>query len=492
MKTKLQDLVNLIDRGEIGAARLALAELWQGSFDRESALTLAHCARRVQAPEKALRLLHGHVIETSTARVRKSAKPEEISEYAIALSELGASREALRLLAEVPLETVPMCGIHAALTQIRLWDWKEAEKELLRVLALPKIEQNHEYYAQVYLGSCMLHGHFNIDDSDRHLEKLIKELETTHYGILLRSARLLRAQALCLKGDHEGSEKLLMSVREHAERRKAPDAFEITNKWLALNGLFRDGPNPTHLAQLAHAREQLQRLNRWERVRGCDYYLALVTKDQALIDRLRAGTPYPAFQERLNTKFGPAAEESLYAWDIPHGDKYRHGAMTKVDPFKLKPGQLLQRLLLALSSDFYRPFKLVELHELVFPGEYFNPDSSVLKIHQAMSRLRAWLKSENIPLVLSEKRETYSLLAHGPCQMNVFLGGKEAHPQARPVIVQAVESLAKGLQGEFGITDAIRVLAVPRRTAIRYLSEATEQGLLEKRGKGKLTRYVVK
>ena len=84
----------------------------------------------------------------------------------------------------------------------------------------------------------------------------------------------------------------------------------------------------------------------------------------------------------------------------------------------------MHRLLGALASDFYRPFRLASLHALLYPDQYFNPVSSPARFHQATRQLRAWLKASGLSLRLEETDGLYRLRGKGalvvgpaPCGM---------------------------------------------------------------------------
>jgi hypothetical protein len=56
---------------------------------------------------------------------------------------------------------------------------------------------------------------------------------------------------------------------------------------------------------------------------------------------------------------------------------------------------LLVRLLESLATDLYRPHRLPHLFSNLYPGEFFNPHSAPLKIHQLIHRLRQCRISRN-------------------------------------------------------------------------------------------------
>src|SRR5207302_175208 len=77
------------------------------------------------------------------------------------------------------------------------------------------------------------------------------------------------------------------------------------------------------------------------------------------------------------------------------------------------------RMLQSLALDFYRPLQLAELHERLYPREYFNPFSSPDRVHQAARRLRRWLQENRIPLGISEELGQYRLSSDRGCTVVV-------------------------------------------------------------------------
>ena len=482
---KFDQLVKLIEAGEISSARSSLALLLRRRLNRQQALILAQCARRLIAPDKALKLLHSYVRDDSPERVRTNAKPAEISEYAIALSMFGASQEALKLMDRVSPIAFPINGIHQAMTYIRQWDWPMAEIKFRLLSDQRYLGEKHQFTVRVFLASCQLHGSEDLIGAEKSLSKLISELSKTNFGFLLRSALLLRGQAFCQQGSWQKSESDFLQVLSHAKRYHSPDGIALAEKWLAILGLRRGGgAKAHHLKRLARARDQLQQLNLWERVRGCDLYLAQVTKDNKLISHLRAGSPYPAFQQRLERLFGPEKIGHCRQWLMASSEK--SSSLINLDLSTLKHGQVSYRLMLALASDFYRPFTLVELHEKTYPNQYYNPHSSPLKIHQAMTRLRNWFEQEQLPVSIFENRNTYNLTANSPCL--ITFGPLEK--QLRPIIEHMLVKIQKKHPKYFSTQQVIKLLKLPKRTTLHYLAEAIEFGRLQKQGQGKNTHYL--
>ena len=160
----------------------------------------------------------------------------------------------------------------------------------------------------------------------------------------------------------------------------------------------------------------------------------------------------------------------------------------------LEEGQVIQRLFQAFATNRYARIPLAELHEAVFAGEYFSPKASSDRIHQALRRLRAWLRRNRVPLLVIERLGFYGLEATSSCALRVrvppSVSGPPGDPAVRTRIARRLALLARSFgAGEFAVSEAARVLRVSTDSALLYLREALEGGLAQRSGAGPATRY---
>ncbi|MGE0174026.1 MAG: hypothetical protein AB7T49_14610 [Oligoflexales bacterium] len=84
-------------------------------------------------------------------------------------------------------------------------------------------------------------------------------------------------------------------------------------------------------------------------------------------------------------------------------------SITKADLFGTNPHDLLYRMFLILTSDAYRPQRLIDIFAQLHPGEHFFPDSSPNRIHQLINRFKTLLVAKKIPLSLNKQNGWYRL-----------------------------------------------------------------------------------
>jgi hypothetical protein len=153
---------------------------------------------------------------------------------------------------------------------------------------------------------------------------------------------------------------------------------------------------------------------------------------------------------------------------------------------QLSPGQLVHRLLRILATDFYRPFRPAYLSSQLFPGEYFNPRTSIDRVHKALRRLRQWLKAHRVPLEVSEEEGCYRLRSSKPLVLRTTL---------EPIPATGLEGLFQLLEKSVAmdlVLSALEMekrLGVSRATVHRLIQWGMESSKLEAIGSGSAVRY---
>ena len=163
-------------------------------------------------------------------------------------------------------------------------------------------------------------------------------------------------------------------------------------------------------------------------------------------------------------------------------------------PEGLKIGQVPQRLLQALTRDFYRPMNLVELYSSVFPGQHYHPRSSVDSMHQAMRRLRAFLGKAAPAVWIEEMGGRYRLAAREPVE--VWVERNLAKPQIPSHLEKALKLISEAQSAEgnaerFTSRKAASLWGLSRNGALVWLRELERFGAVRKEGAGPSVSYVL-
>lgn len=500
---RLQTIRDLIRDGDLAAARIQIREAATRKMGRDFRLELAYLANQAQVPQKAATLLHRTIWPARGTRA-SDATAEEKAEYGQALARIGATREAIGILASLDAAVLPRVYRFLALAYFRQWDWRTAIPLLKNCLALPDLSPSDRIYAEFYLAIALMHGADDTVGARKHLAVVLRETGPDHFRRAHWDAWQVLAQTHYLEKDWSGAIQAL--DRMDALYPHDPDSSSdlISRKWRRLIELHqrqkRPETRPETLAALAAIKKGFRALGNWEQVRSCDYYEAVATDDENLLVRLYCGTPFPEFRRKLLTASGRQAQDMPEHYEVSVGRATESAAAgeapwldglngeNSLGRARLKPGQILQRLLAALTADLYIPPNIAQLHEGLYPGDHFNPTSSPLRVRQALKRLRQWLKANRIPLEIEEKQERYRL--ESEVQIRIRIRSSASEPGAPTRTLDLVERLAAQFGREaFSAHEVETLLGISRWSAVALLRTATRRQVLERIGRGPSTRY---
>lgn len=482
----INEVDDWIKQGEIPKARRALRQLVETKLSRENLLKAALLALRADQPMLGIRLLNPLV--RPPARSASRATREEIAEYAACLTRIGASEEANSLLEPLDAKSNPRVLLYRYIALVTQWEYEKGIPLIREYLSRLSPGDYQFVVAEVNLAAALIHERHHKEASEL-IGRILAETQESGF-------RLLRANTLGLAISNAVYQKKWNEAEERLnEARSAlPDAASLDEfllrKWGAILALMRKKPTPGSLGQVNKIREEAARRAHWETLRDCDRFRAFATRDKNLITRLYFGTPFASFRKWLLLGYGEAIS-------IPAEYRWRPGAQpgrgklidlgmgeTIVGAIRPEHGDIPLRLLKIVSSDFYRPFRLATLHHLLFPGEFFNPASSPLRVHQALNRLKKWKTANRVPLQIQHQVGWYRLKATGPCEIRVVDSAQE--PEAKSPIHKLQKHLANR---PFRLQEVTELLDLSSRSALRVVQDGLQAGSLEKLGAGKTTRY---
>jgi hypothetical protein len=475
-----------IRSGQGDLARQGIRRLTPENLTRPERLQLASLARRVSLPEIGIRLLRP--IVRPPGRRATQATDGERAEYAADLIRIGASTEALQLLDGVDTSRAPEALLFRAFGFIAQWNYAEAIEPLNRYVHAPALTDYQRLVGLTNLATSLF-CESRHEESSRIAETLLHETEARGLSLLHGTVLELSAQNAIYASQWREAEKFLKLASGSLADSAALEAFFV-RKWRAVMKLLRRGPGREALQGLDRIRTEGAKLQHWETVRDCDLFRAAATEDETQAVHLYFGTPFPGFRKRILAEFArPIEIPESYVWTGTRPLDATGGVsldLVEPDSDGLKPGQLLHRLLLALSSDFYQPARLAALHATLFPGEHFHPVYSPGKMHQAMKRLRAFLASHAREIVLEEQFGRYRL---------VFGAGSASAlrlPLQKPggtVDARLLKLRVRFDDSAFSAGDAAAVLGVSPRMAVRALTSAVSTNALSRQGRGRATFY---
>jgi hypothetical protein len=469
-----------VRRGQIVRARELLRNFrvsWPSrkALGRKNTLGLAALYRRAGLSEASLRLLQP-IVRPADPRFQAIPESGEIIEYAAALISLGASREGLQLLRAISAEQFPASALFSAFAHFSSWSYAEALPFLESYCRNPLVTGYDLLVGKVNWAAAQI-ALGNPEGRALAAESLAQaKAENQH--LAERNALLLLAQSYLL--DREIS-RAKAALKEATAGKLSVNSLEysLLRKWQFLAKWLERKNRKSVMDQLDPLAKDAFRHGHWEAYRDLCLFRSLMKNSKPSIARVLSGTPFPEYRKRgirlytimHGNTLDLAPENSILQLD----EKASHRAgpllslrtgTTAPTPGELTPGQVPQRLLIALASDLFKPQRLPTLHEELFPERHYDLTSSPNVVHQAIRRLRSQLRKLDSPIVIEEAKQSY-LLGHrlGIWQKSPFAMQSLSRPQ--------VASL-------WGCSS---------RSAFEYLKMALKQGQVVASGMTSCRRY---
>ncbi len=467
----------LIREGKIATATAAITKMNLAKVPRKQRQELAKICRRVGLIGKGLRLLQPVIRHQHPLAQPPSAG--EICEYAVLLSRNGSIDEALGLLKEVRSNQAPEALLYQGFLNVSNWDYSSALKCFTKFL-----QTNPDDYmaliAQVNLNASLIETG-QLDNAESSILSTIEIARERGATRLIGNAFELLAQVHFQRHDFPAARTALNSALEIFAQGQSYDRI-LVEKWLA----FITAQEQKSVTPLLRFRKQAIRERHWHSVREVDYMTLQFFFNQNTFDHLYYGTPMKAYRTRLIEKTS-ASPSSQFEWGpknwevlIGLNDGRCEGCPS------LKTGGKTHQVLVALSSDLYEPSNTGRLFGLLYPGEYFDVESSPLRIRQALRRTRGWLEANRLPVSLAHGKSGYKINIEGKLAFGFSSAPHAIHPRE----TQRTLLLEKFPPGRwFATNEAMELLNCSRSSFHRFAEDARAGGWLLIQGKGKSVRY---
>jgi tetratricopeptide (TPR) repeat protein len=479
----INDLVrqceDLVRAGKIDQAQRLLSELETAKLPRSLRLPLANLCRRTDLLRLGLKIL-SPLVHTNKKQWQTIATPQELSEYAVLLQKHGAIREALWTLNHVDEKTVPEAALYKAFCHFSYWDFESAIECLERHSSL-ETRPYQRLTGRVNLCMALVSaGH--LERAHEVLNELMAAAEQGSFARLHANCLELRAQVYLKSGDMEAAKGALAKALTVVSSNPALD-HSLIKKWTAII----DGLETKNIAPLIQFREEAVLGGQWENVREADRFLLKIKFDESLFDNLMFGTPYPKYRAALQKEFGrlPAKPFLMIGsatgplLDLSSGE-FEAAAFSR-------PSQKVHSLIEILLRDFYRPVAIGGLFAELFSGEYFDPQSSVHRVHQLIYRTRGWIEENKLPIEIKEIDGKYSLCITGALRIRVPYERMRVQTE-----VMRLESLRAHFGGgRFGSRDACEVLGISSTTFKSWINWALSESRVVRMGSGSRTCYLI-
>lgn len=457
---------------------------------RESLAKFTNLCWRAHTPETGLLALNRRV--RGTSRARADATDAEKLEYAVCLGRCGAVYEALGLVSAISGDKAPFARFYEAGLLAMCWEYRMAIPLFREHLKNASLTEYQRWVGLLNLASAYVFE-LRHREAASILRRLIQETRGTGRFLLHANALHLSASSLISQRRFREADGLLKLARKAVASAGGLDALFV-DKWAAILSLLRSRDKAPGLKSLDGVSALAAKLEEWNTVRECDRFRAIACRDETVLWRVYFGTPYRAYRKRLLDDFGGGVRPpSHYLWtgardrgtgktlDTLRGDAGPAGP-------RLKPGGSTHRLLRLLCSDFYRRFRLAEIHDRVFAGTHFNPATSPAKVHQAVKLLRRWFDDHALPIEIEVKGNEYRLVAHEGISIRVDPEGFVTDPDH----IRAAVLRGKFGAAAFSSSDAASHLGLSVRAAVQLLKNLTQAGVIEKSGTTRGAAYSIR
>ncbi len=470
-----------IRAGEFEKARRALRSLKRAKIGFTFVEPIAALCRRAGLAELAVHVLNPHFSNTQ----ERAKKPSDslVIEYASSLSQIGAAEEAFLLLQKLDDKNSPRALFAMVTSLVPQWDYEGTIAYLKSFLNIEKKDAYMRLVAEINLAAAYVATE-RYEEAGRELKVIHNEAARTKSKLIQANALQLSAQCAILNGDWRGGEEALNQSAKLFEKTHDTRIGLFVEKWRTFLLLRRNGYSKNVGRQLEGVRTKARKVGHWETLRECDRYQADAQDNLELATHLYFGTRWPKYRDRIRKRFSLPTH---YEWK-PEGESEKVFELStgKYDgrTTHLKLGQLPHAILNALCGDFYRPLRLATFHHLVFPNQSFNPVHSANCLHRALSRFRAWTKTNRLPFGVAYEEGLYRIELKKPVGFLL----REGVPRERKdwQLTQLRRRLAAA---EFRLTQVTTLLTVSASNARRLMQNAVSIGVIEKIGGGRGSRY---
>lgn len=486
IKKTIENIEAWVRVGDIANARRKLQSLEIADVPKNHYSQFANLARRVRLNALALKLLFPIVYDKSTSKIK--ADDCTVAEYAACLTDAGVFNEALDLLESLEGASVPVAHFYKALALRKMWDYEQSILQLEKFLSFPNISFCQHLIAEIHLISSLISVKKYME-AERLLKSSLSRVKDSKNKAALLT--LIQQEAILNINNHkfDRAEKLLTQSEMYLNNTGGLDSIN-QKKWKAILELLKSSGDEKTFQNIHLLKQDAELFRDWESIRQFDYYLAKVSADEKIYSKLYFGTPFESYRSDLAHKFNVP---TYYEWNVNSSSEQRVvNSKFDVDlgcsltsEAELKPGQVMHKALVKLSSDFYRPFQVGELFSFIFKGEKFNPTTSPVRVTKSIERLRRWLLSNDIPVEILRRENKFFLKGSGDCVLiKSHLNYLKSEQDYNLLRLKSVFD-----KSNFLASDASLELGVSVRTCNRIINNAIEQGQLTKVGMGRNTAY---
>ena len=484
---KFESIESDIRSGRSSDAKNKLNNLNTKKIPRAYVEKFANLSYRSNLPNVSLRILGNYIGDR--AGLNTSLSGDEIAEYAISLSRLGANHEANRWLNSLETFNSPKTLLYKSFIHITQWEYDQALPYFEKYLGLKEITEYQALVAKTNMVACMIFIG-KLEQAEQLLNELIQTNKEQNNELLLTNAYELMSQVKIGTKDYKQAKDFVekgLSLCRNTESR----AEIYLNKWDCVLTLRQNSDQDT-IERLLNIKQLSLKKSIWENVRECDFYLSEFQQNNDLFHYVYFGTPHKSYREYLLKKrikpiqLNNSIEFSLGSKESNDTEIFNIDTLNFNNSKKpiFKFSSLNNSLLKTLTADFYNPQRIGSIFSQIYPGEFYDPFTSPDRVHQAIRRFRKDLKKHNFDMKVEFESGGYLLKTGSTLKLKKSLS---------PIHENHDSYLLSKLKKEFGenhfsLKQAREHLKLSK-TKVHYLLKPVVNNEIIQTGKGPATKY---
>lgn len=483
----MQHWDELVKAGQPSLVRSEIPLVRVQDVPRDLLCPLADLGRRVQLHSYVVRLLKPYV--KPELDILPGSTTRERALFASGLMRLGAHNEADKILKSVSDKKDPQLLLFRSHLEILRWNYG---KSIFFLKSYLKVVDSNSYPHLV--------GRLNLADAYVvEMDWIKAEAQLQELARLSREKKLWLIYSNCLEllARMALNQKKFSQVQSYLEeasqnlKGSGANSELYVEKWKVLAKLIQQGLTPETQAQLMLLQATALQKGNWETLREIDFFKAMALRSKDLFLQVYFGTDFLSYRKRMKRIYKPTFQIPRFYQHfmgvILEKDSGMDTVMNPIPWIDLLSGRtsdlkqdlsqnpVLLGTLRALSRDFYRPVRVGQLMESLFPDEHFNPITSPQRIFQCIRRLRRWFRESGFPLQIRLHQGQYQLQATGPIHLKIYQAGVRA-----PVNRQLEQFLAHWTEIAFTSVQFRERAGLQERSAQRVLQKAVSEKILEK------------
>ena len=488
LSEKLDFIEDCIKTGQFSLASQSLDKIPLSQITRSLALRTSNLARRCGKVKKSLKILNPIVRNPIQ---KQSATGAEMADYAFSLHRIGATFEADELLQRVNPEEAPSALFFRSILAFSKWEYSEARNWLTAYVQSDKISDYQKMMGRSNLVNILLYEK-EFEKAQDEIQSLMKEATNKKLGLLKNIC--LEQQAESLIGLHryeEATELLKVAAKTASDSGKRLQTWIW--KWQTYTQAKQKNKE-SGIKFLDKAIKEATSKGAWEIHRDFDLFKVILFDDANAKKKLQYGTPFKNYLNRLPPSIESSRLEEPYSFVLnktlgttPPTIDLNNQTITSNDTTeKIKLTATQIKVLNCLLVDFYRPRKWGELFNSVFPDQFFDPFSSINRLHQTLFRINSGLSKQNIGIKVTSDVHGCHLVAKAPYS---FLLKRDRANQSNlsPNLILLKNQISR--DSEFTIDSLSPILEGDKRTHQRIIKDLISEGKVVRLGKGRSTRY---